>query len=133
MSVLLDDDRFRLTVEHELSNRLAGEAASFDVAIPTQIEALDGFEDCHWLFSSNGLNHGLSRLEFDEAAYLFRLARRLDGTKCVEIGRYRGGSTFLLAAAGAEVLSIDIDESMYAREATSIVNALGRFGLREQV
>lgn len=132
MSVLLDDDRLRLTVEHELSNRLASEA-SFDEAIPLDIETLDGFEDCHWLFSSNGLNHGLSRLEFDEAAYLFRLARRLDRPTCVEIGRYRGGSTFLLAAAGAEVLSIDIDASMYARDAMSIVNALERFGLREQV
>jgi predicted O-methyltransferase YrrM len=58
-----------------------------------------GFEDIAFLFSSNQLNRGIASLDLDEAAYLWRLARGLEPTTLVEIGRFRGGSTILLAAA----------------------------------
>ena len=45
---------------------------------------LDGFEDLAFLFSSNQLSHGIVSLQLDEAALLYRLARR------VRRGRRRG-------------------------------------------
>jgi hypothetical protein len=112
VSALLRDERVLARIMHQLSNRLAAEA-SFDQAMPEELRAIGGFEDYYWLFSSNPLNHGLSRLEHDEAAYLFRLVRSLGRPEAAEIGRFRGGSTFLLAAAGARVLSIDIDGARF--------------------
>jgi len=60
---------------------------------------LDGFEDLAFLFSSSHLNVGTAILAFDEAAYLYKLAKGLKNATIIEIGRYKGGSTFLLAAA----------------------------------
>ena len=61
--------------------------------------AISGFEDLAFLFSSTILAHGVASLRLDEAAYLFRLVRDEQPNVAVEIGRYRGGSTLLLAAA----------------------------------
>lgn len=58
-----------------------------------------GFEDLAFLFASNQLNRGIASLDLDEAAYLWRLVRGLEPGTLVEIGRFRGGSTFLIAAA----------------------------------
>ena len=69
------------------------------------------FEDLDWMFESNPTNKGVSRLEFDEAACLFRLARSRPAARILEIGRWRGGSTFLFAVASDQdsiVTSIDI-------------------------
>lgn len=63
------------------------------------VSKIDGFEDLAWLFASSPLNHGVIAMAFDEAAYLYRLARSLKSASCLEIGRFKGGSTFLLAAA----------------------------------
>jgi len=63
------------------------------------------------MFESNPTNKGVSRLEFDEAACLFRLARSRPAARILEIGRWRGGSTFLFAVASDQdsiVTSIDI-------------------------
>lgn len=60
---------------------------------------LNGFEDLAFLFSSNHLNAGSAVLAFDEAAYLYSLVRTLSDATIVEIGRFKGGSTFLFAAA----------------------------------
>ena len=62
-------------------------------------ERLRGFEDLHFLFSSNQLNHGIASLQLDEAALLYRLARHAGDAVAVEIGRFKGGSTLLLATA----------------------------------
>jgi predicted O-methyltransferase YrrM len=62
-------------------------------------ERLDGFEDLAFLFSSSILGHGIASLRLDEGAYLYRLVRQQQLQTIVEIGRFRGGSTFLLAAA----------------------------------
>ena len=40
-------------------------------------DSLDGFEDLAFLFSSNQLSHGIASLQLDEAALLYRLARRV--------------------------------------------------------
>jgi predicted O-methyltransferase YrrM len=58
-----------------------------------------GFEDLTFLFSSTILAHGIASLRLDEAAYLYGLVRAEDPQTVVELGRFRGGSTFLLAAA----------------------------------
>jgi predicted O-methyltransferase YrrM len=70
-----------------------------------------GFEDLAFLFSSNQLNHGIASLQFDEAALLYRLARDLGNGPAAELGRFKGGSTVILASAlpdGAELWSYDL-------------------------
>lgn len=71
-----------------------------------------GFEDLAFLFSSNQLNHGVASLQIDEAALLYRLARDVPaGSAVAEIGRFKGGSTFVLASAlpdGVELWSYDL-------------------------
>jgi predicted O-methyltransferase YrrM len=132
--LLLLRDRATLSwMLHRLSN-WSSARASFDAAEAEGITAIAGFEDCSWLFASNPLNHGLARLELDEAAYIFRLIRSLDKPAVVEIGRYRGGTTFLLAAAGAErIVSIDNDPAAQAEYVPELAAALERFGLRDRV
>lgn len=62
-------------------------------------DSLSGFEDLAFLFSSSELNHGVASLSFDEAAHLYRVARSLGDATLVEIGRFKGGSTVVFAAA----------------------------------
>jgi predicted O-methyltransferase YrrM len=69
------------------------------------------FEDLDWLLGSNLANKGLLLLQFDEAAFLFRLVRSRTAAQILEIGRYHGGSVFLFAVAADDnsvVTSIDI-------------------------
>ena len=51
------------------------------------------------LFHSSNLNHHIISATFRQAAYMFGLARNMPAHKIVEIGRYKGGTTLLLAAA----------------------------------
>lgn len=71
-----------------------------------------GFEDLAFLFNPTGLNYGLISQSLDEAAYLYGVASSLpERAIAVEIGRFKGGSTFLLAAAmpaGGTVHSYDL-------------------------
>jgi predicted O-methyltransferase YrrM len=62
-------------------------------------DEIRGFEDLAFLFSSNQLNHGIISQELDEASRLYRVGRDIPDGSVVEIGRFKGGSTFLLAAA----------------------------------
>jgi predicted O-methyltransferase YrrM len=74
-------------------------------------DAVHGFEDLAFLFSSNQLNHGVASLQIDEAALLFRLARNAERGPFVEIGRFKGGSTVVFASAlpdGVELWSYDL-------------------------
>ena len=74
-------------------------------------DSVDGFEDLVFLFTSSQLNHGVASLRFDEAALLFGLVRRLGAPRIVEIGRFKGGSTVVMAAAmasRAHLLSLDL-------------------------
>jgi predicted O-methyltransferase YrrM len=105
-------------------------------------ESLEGFEDLAFLFSSNQLSHGIASLQLDEAALLYRLARRVPaGAAVVEIGRFKGGSTLLLSSAlpdGAELWSYDLHVALRADLSgpqldEELARALERFGLRERV
>jgi predicted O-methyltransferase YrrM len=102
--------------------------------MPTEGSAIEGFEDCAWLFGQNERNHGLSRLRFVEAATMWRLISRLESPRVAEIGRYRGGTTFLLAAAGATVVSFDVDSSSrQVSDDQALAEALASYGLRDRV
>lgn len=68
------------------------------------------FEDITWLFRPLITSRKTVQLDFDEAAYLFSLARSHPSCRILEIGRYRGGSTLLLAVAideNSKLVSID--------------------------
>ena len=75
-------------------------------------ERAEGFEDLDFLFTSTQLGHGIASLRLDEAALLFRTARSLGpNATLVELGRFKGGGTFLLAVAmppGSELWSYDL-------------------------
>src|SRR5436190_11275516 len=58
------------------------------------------FEDLDWLLACNFANKGLLLMQFDEAAFLFRLVRSRPAAQILEIGRWFGGSAFLFAVAG---------------------------------
>jgi predicted O-methyltransferase YrrM len=105
-------------------------------------ESLDGFEDLAFLFSSNQLSHGIASLQLDEAALLFGLARRVPaGAAVAEIGRFKGGSTLLLATAlpdGAELWSYDLHVALRAdltgpQLDSDLTAALERYELRDRV
>ena len=62
--------------------------------------SVSSFEDVAPLvLSSNPANRGLAAMTLAEAAHLWRLAAAVGDGTIVEIGRERGGSTFVLAAA----------------------------------
>ncbi len=93
-------------------------------AVPQDLEPGDRleFEDLAGLFSSSILNHGAISMPIRQAAYVFGVARRTGARTAIEIGRWRGGSTILLAAAlgpGGKVWSIDLGE----KEARSLGSA----------
>ena len=79
--------------------------------VSTWPDAVSGFEDLAFMFTSSQLNHGVASLRFDEAAFLFGLARGIERARIVEIGRFKGGSTFIMAAAmqpGSTIASYDL-------------------------
>ena len=105
-------------------------------------ESLDGFEDLAFLFSSNQLSHGIASLQLDEAALLYGLARRAEpGAAVVEIGRFKGGTTLMLASAlpaGAELWSYDLHVALRpdlsgAQLDSELRTALDRYGLTDRV
>jgi predicted O-methyltransferase YrrM len=104
-------------------------------------ERLDGFEDLAFLFSSNLLNMGPALLAIDEAAYIYRLVRGLGPATLVEIGRYKGGSTLLLASAmdpDARLHSYDLHREFDVghrgpEQDRNLAAALGRYALQERV
>jgi predicted O-methyltransferase YrrM len=62
-------------------------------------QELKGFEDLYFLFSCTQLNMGIINLAFDEAAYLYKVIKGIKSANLVEIGRFKGGGTLLMAAA----------------------------------
>jgi predicted O-methyltransferase YrrM len=99
---------------------------------------LRGFEDLAFLFSSHQLHHAIISMAVDEAAYLYGLAHGLRGATVVEIGRSKGGSTLLLAAAvgeGSHVYSYDLHLKATAGSASDddLRGVLERYGLSERV
>jgi predicted O-methyltransferase YrrM len=104
-------------------------------------ESVEGFEDLAFLFTSSQLNHGVASLRFDEAALLYGLVRRLDAQRIVEIGRFKGGSTVVMASAmapSAHLLSLDLHVPQPggvdgARLDAELADALARLGLADRV
>jgi predicted O-methyltransferase YrrM len=104
--------------------------------------SLDGFEDLAMLFSSNRLNHGIATLQIDEAALLYRLAGEVpSGSTVAEIGRFKGGSTVLIASAlpeGAHLYSYDLHAAVEtdvpgAHLDDELRKVLSRYGLDGRV
>lgn len=105
--------------------------------VPVWPERVDGFEDLAFLFTSSQLNHGVASLRFDEAAFLYGLVRALGVARIVEIGRFKGGSTFLMANAmtpGSSLVSYDLhvalrDDLQGPDLDRELQDALARYGL----
>lgn len=99
--------------------------------------AAAGFEDvAPVVLSSNEANRGVASMSLVELAHLWRLVRESAPGTIVEIGRERGGSTFVLAAAvhpGSVVHSYDPQTKIGARYDDELRDALGRFGLSGNV
>jgi predicted O-methyltransferase YrrM len=104
-------------------------------------DGVRGFEDLAFLFSSNQLNHGVASLQIDEAALLYRLGRDATTGPVAEIGRFKGGSTFVFAASmpdGVELWSYDLHVAPRPdmpgdRLDAELSEALARFGLAHKV
>lgn len=100
-----------------------------------------GFEDLAFLFSSNQLNHGVASLQIDEAALLYRLARDVREGPVAEIGRFKGGSTFIFAhalPAGIDLWSYDFHVALRPdmpgeRLDEELRAALDRYGVADKV
>jgi predicted O-methyltransferase YrrM len=128
---------FRKEIMESLARNHEVEVRFSNSVLPQKIE---GFEDFSFLFWCSPLNRGLIRMDFDEAAYLFKLLNTLKDPLCVEIGRYKGGATFLIASGlkGGKVISIDLHTKMRLKEMGKIYDAelckvLSKFGLKEKV
>ncbi|MEQ8783510.1 MAG: class I SAM-dependent methyltransferase [Roseibium album] len=134
-SLALRDEQTLARMLHELGNHNAMGSTLIADVVPAGLSRIESFADLTWLYSSNPLNHGVSRLTFDEAACLYKLARGLNGDGlAVELGRYKGGTTFLLAAAGCVVVSIDNNRIPGSEARTaSLLLVLGRFALDARV
>jgi predicted O-methyltransferase YrrM len=131
LAAALSDEATLAEVLNRLSDRMAAEAHA-DALLPRELERVRGFEDLAWLFTPGVLVHGLARLTVGEAAYLYRLVHSLDAPRVVELGRYHGGSTLLLAAAGCELLSLDVDPAR-DRADERIRRVLARLCLADRV
>jgi SAM-dependent methyltransferase len=130
----LRDEQTYAWLTHKMGNDIA--MSSFDIAtaIPRNLSSIKGFEDCYWLYDSNPLNHGASRLRFDEAAFLYKLTGQLNNPKVAEIGRYKGGTALLLAAAGAAVTSLDNGRIPGQNDfSDSLITALKQVSLEDRV
>jgi hypothetical protein len=120
-----------LTVDLEEGARL-----SLVRRLPAQLAQ---FEDLAFLFSSNQLNYRIAQLTFEEAAYLFGVARGVGPAQLAEIGRFKGGSTLVLATAmhpQAQLDSYDLHavSSVPGAELDAeLGQVLERYGLAAQV
>ena len=129
---LKDEETLAWTVWH-LCDRLVLET-SLAGSLPARHDQIGGFEDLTWLFSRSPLVQGASRLGLREASYFYRLVTSLERPRVAEVGRFKGGTTFLFAAAGAEVFSLDIDNlGTQAAFDAELDRALRRYGLADRV
>lgn len=81
----------------------------FDLSVKGGLQ----FEQLAGLFASTSLDHAVIAMTIRQAAYLFGLIRQMKAQKVIEIGRYKGGSTLLIAAAmngEGKFWSIDVGE-----------------------
>lgn len=132
MEAALKDPQNAAWLFHWLCDWMCADA-EYENSLPDGLDEVRGFEDVTWLFSNHALNQRLSRLALGEAAHLYRLVGSLDAPRVAEIGRYKGGTTLLLAAAGAHVLSLDVSEERQASFDPPLREALARLGLAGRV
>jgi len=81
----------------------------FDLPIDGEMR----FEHLAGLFASTSLDHAVISMPIRQAAYVFGLIRGMKARRIIEIGRYKGGSTLVIAAAmggEGEFWSIDIGD-----------------------
>ena len=102
-------DALRRRYSDEMAERLAAPRYFHlgECELPPRINRFDDLLGLFWL---SPLNRGVLRQDLDEAAALFQLVSELEAPAGLEIGRFFGGSTILLAAAVGErgnLLSID--------------------------
>ncbi len=72
-----------------------------------------GFEHLAGLFASTSLDHGVIAMTVRQTAYLYGVVKQARPKKVIEIGRYKGGSTLVIAAAmqgQGDLWSIDLGE-----------------------
>lgn len=107
--------------------------------VPRFPPELRGFEDLAFLFTSGPLDYGVAQLTFEEAAFLFSAAREAGRGRIVEIGRFKGGSTLVLATAmhpDATLVSYDLHAVPQVAGSdldAELREALNRFGLAGRV
>jgi predicted O-methyltransferase YrrM len=102
--------------------------------------SLNGFEDLAFLFAPTMLAAGIAILTVREAAYLYRCASRVSDGAIVEIGRFKGGSTLVIAAAmgpHAHVYSYDLGVKMtdsvdHVQLRDELTSVLEKFGMAER-
>lgn len=133
-------DRVPVAVLEAVGSRLNREpdldGMPFDLPIDGRLE----FEHLAGLFASTSLDHAVIAMPVRQAAYLFGLVRSMPARRVIEIGRYKGGSTFVIAAAmrgEGEFWSIDLGDKEARLRAPGarpfdrqIVDLCARFGLR---
>ena len=109
----------------------------FDLSMEGRLQ----FEHLAGLFASTSLDHAVIAMTIRQAAYLFGLVRSMKAKKVIEIGRYKGGSTLLIAAAingEGEFWSVDLGDKearLHGDEGKrkfdeQIANLCHRLGLR---
>ncbi len=98
-------------------------------------DKLQNFEDIIWLFRPLMTSRKTIQLDFDEAAYLFTLAKLRSSCRILEIGRYRGGSTLLFAVAiddNSKLTSID-NLAKAGCDDQALIRVLKKAGLLQKV
>lgn len=104
-------------------------------------DKVGNFEDLLFLFGFHQLNMGIANLALDEAAYLHKTIRCLKSANIVEIGRFKGGGTLLMAAAmdkESHLRSYDMHVKMPEhfngqQMDCNLLKALDRYGLSDRV
>ena len=103
-------DRDCELVTHTLGSRTYRAMTLDDVPFDFEPSARIEFEDLAGLMANTSLAFGVALMTPRQLAYIFGLARRSGVRTAIEIGRYKGGATVVLAAAiapGGTLWSID--------------------------
>src|SRR3989442_2545750 len=96
---------------HGIASVLTRERSLDTMPVDLPTDGPLSFEHLAGLFASTSLDHGVISMPIRQAAYLFGLVRQMKPAKVIEIGRFRGGSTLVIAAAmngQGQFWSIDI-------------------------